>query len=104
MTRLTSTVARRAQAKPHPSIPDCTFHIYVAKLGCLTLMVQNGRAQVARGAVNTPDCTIQLDSAPTADALLDGRLSPIAAVIRGKARASGNTGLAQRHLAELLGA
>ena len=102
MARLTSTVARRAQARTHPTVPDCSFHILVGNLGQLTLAVRGGHATVTRGAVGTPDCDIHLDSVDTADSLLLGTLSPTMAVLRGKARASGNTRLALNHLADLL--
>lgn len=103
MARLTSLVARRAQGRAHPTIPDCSFDIEIKGLGSLTLAVRDGQASVSRGASGLAQCSIVLDSVETADRLLDGSLSPIAAVLRGKARASGATGLAQRHLGELLG-
>jgi SCP-2 sterol transfer family len=102
MTRLTSMVARRAQARPHPGVPDCTFEIEVRGADFLTLGVRNGRASASRGRYAAADCHIVLDSVLTADGLLEGSLSPMAAVLRGKARATGNTGLAMRHLKELL--
>lgn len=102
MARLCSEVAQRAQARLHPGVPDCSFHIVVTHLGALTLAVRDGRARVSRGAIGERDCAIEIDSAASAEAILSGRMSPIAAVLRGKARAEGDTQLAQRHLAELL--
>lgn len=102
MARLTSEVARRAQARPHPGVPDCSFHIVITLYGALTLTVRGGRALVTRGSLGESDCRIEIDSVRSADLILSGTMSPVAAVIRGKAKASGNTGLAQRHLGELL--